>query len=656
MTYITQKITKKILIVLVIVAILCLFVIPTNKVYAASTYTQTLKSGIESFPEEYKSVLEQIQKIHSNWTFEAYYTGISWDTLVLNETTHRKNRVIKSAEASWKCSCGNLASGYVCASKGIVKYYLDPRNFLNEVNIFQFLEISYNEKIHTIDGIKSAVKGTFLDNTVTYKVFEMKEVPVEDSEVTEENTTTETTENVTNKNTVDSTVIVEETPTENLIEEQTETTTEEKQEEVKTELKEVEVEYTKHYAEIILEAAKQSNMSPYSIVTKIIQEVGTKGSSSVSGTYEGYKGYYNFYNLGAYDSGNAIVNGLRYARDKKWNNQYVAIIEGAKEIANSYTNAGQNTAYFYKWDVVGTKILASGETQKVSGSNMFWHQYMTNVQDPTSQSKSLYNTYAKNNVLDKALNFIIPIYDDMPINSNTLPSGLTTDDGDLYYVNCTDGLRVRSTPSTSGTKLDTLSKNTVVAMIERECAEADGYKWDKVRLASGVTGYVASKYLTFKAASTAKPEEPVEPETPEQPDASIPQEPGTTETPDEPKVPENNQEEVSNKFKIEETNIVMVPGVELKDINENATGELKTGGKIKIGDKEYAVVVKGDTNGDGKSSAGDYVLIKNYIMDSTGLEKEEEKSAADVNGDGKVSVGDYVLIKNYIMDGTNFTL
>ena len=70
---------------------------------------------------------------------------------------------------------------------------------------------------------------------------------------------------------------------------------------------------------------------------------------------------------------------------------------------------------------------------------------------------------------------------------------------------------------------------------------------------------------------------------------------------------------------------------------------------------EYKVV-KGDTNGDGESSAGDYVLIKNYIMELTGLEKAEEKSAADVNGDGEVSAGDYVLIKNYIMDGINFNI
>ena len=514
-----KNMSKKVIIVSIIVAILSLFVIPINNVYAATSYKQTLKSGISSFPEEYKKALEQIQKLHPKWTFEAYYTGLPWDTLILNETaTHGRNRVINSSDYSWKCSCGNLASGYVCASEGITKYYLDPRNFLNEVNLFQFLEISYNSKIHTLDGIKKSVKGTFLDNEVTYTLMEKKEVEVEKQIVN--NTVT------SNNNTVGNEII--------------------KIEKVK-EIQDVEVEYKKHYAEIILEAAKQSNMSPYSIVTKIIQEVGTKGSSSVSGTYEGYKGYYNFYNLGAYDTGNAIVNGLKYARDKGWNNQYIAIIEGAKEIANSYTNAGQNTAYFYKWDVVGTKILQSGKTQTITGSDMFWHQYMTNVQDPTSQSKSLYNTYAKNNILDEALNFIIPVYEKMP-KEVSMPSGLTTEDGDLYYVNCSDGLAVRETPSTSGKKIGTLYKNTLVVMLERECKEANDLKWDKVRLSNGVIGYVASKYLTFKSASSKK---------------------------------EYKYEETEDNKNI----IIMTLGITIEKIEGGtAVGEIKTGAKIKIGD------------------------------------------------------------------------
>ena len=538
-----QSITIKV-VFLTLFIILLIYIIPLNKAFAATTYTQTLKSGIESFPEDYQKILKQIQKIDKckNWTFEAYYTGIDWDTVVLNETsTHGRNRVIKTSEDSWKCSCGNVASGYACASEEIVKYYLDPRNFLNEVNIFQFLEISYNSKIHNSAGVKNAVKNSFLDSTITYKVDENGE----------------------------------------------------------------EKEYTKHYADIILEAAEKSNMSPYSIASKIIQEVGRNGSDSVKGTYKGYEGYYNFFNLGAYDTGNAIVNALKYARDKGWNNQYKAIIEGAKELSNSYTNAGQNTAYFYKWDVVGTSILKTGETKQVSSSNMFWHQYMTNVQDPTSQSSSLYNTYAKNGILEENLNFIIPIYNNMP-GSSSRPSELTTNDGDLYYVNCTDGLAVREKPTTSSKSLTRLYKNTVVVVLERECKEADGYKWDKVKLSNGITGYIASKWLTFKATATNK------------------------------------------TYKFEDENIKIVPGTDLAKIGNDAEGELKTGAKIKVNGKEYTAVVMGDTNGDGKVKATDYMRIKNYIMNSSNL-TDSQKHAADVNGDGKIKATDYMKIKNYIM-------
>ena len=423
-----MKINKKVILWITILEIISLLVIPVGQVKAATKYTQTLKSGVSSFPSEYQSALKQIQKLHPNWTFEAYYTGIPWKTVVLNETaTHGRNRVIKTADSSWRCSCGKVDSGYACASEEITKYYLDPRNFLNEINVFQFLEISYNSKIHTLAGVKSAVKNTFLNNTITYTKNNKK--------------------------------------------------------------------YTKAYADIILEAAQKSNMSPYSIVTKIIQEVGSKGSSSVSGTYKGYEGYYNFYNLGAYDTGNAIVNGLKYAKDKGWDNQYDSIVEGSQEIANSYTNAGQNTAYFYKWDVVGTSILKTGKSKTASSSDMYWHQYMTNIQDPTSQSKSLYNTYASNGILDKNLNFIIPVYDSMP-SSNDMPSGFSSGTENLYYVNCTDGLRVRSKASTSGSILTTLYKNTKVQMKTQKYATANGIVWDKIKLSNGVTGYAADKYLT----------------------------------------------------------------------------------------------------------------------------------------------------------------
>lgn len=570
----TNKIVHKMIFLIICMTLLFVLIIPAKPTYAATTYTQTLKTGIDNFPITYQTALQQLKKLHPNWNFEAYYTGLTWDGVVLNETaTHGRNRVIKSSDLSWKCSCENVASGYACASKEIVQYYLDPRNFLNEVNIFQFLEISYNSKIHTVDGVKSVIKNTFLDKEITYLLQEK-----------------------------------------------------EKNEEGQEEL--VDKEYTKHYADIILEAAQKSNMSPYSIAIKIIQEVGTKGSNSVSGTYEGYTGYYNFYNLGAYDTGNAIVNALKYARDKQWNNQYKAIIEGAQELANSYTNAGQNTAYFYKWDVVGTKILKVGETQTVSSSNMFWHQYMANIQDPTSQSKSLYNTYAKNNLLEESLNFVIPVYNNMPDANASMPTGLTTDDGDLYYVNCTDGLAVRKEPTTSATKLTSLSKNTVVVVLERQCKEANGYQWDKIQLANGLIGYAASKYLTFKSAST-------------QQHSSTPQ-----DTP---------VDTSSKEYKIEESNILVIPGITLDKIDKNATGELKTGGKIKLNGKEYTAVVLGDINGDAGIDSADLLAVRKHLLSKTTLTSPYIE-AADINGDNKVDSADLLAIRKQLLGKAKISL
>lgn len=143
---------KKIVTIVIIMCLIAYSIIGLfNFAEAASTYNQYVKSGIEAFPEDYQSYLKEIQNYHPNWTFDAYYTGIDWNELVANETDHGHNRVINSADPLWKCSCGNVATGYACASAGIIKYYMDPRNFLsNDVKIFQFLEISYNEKIHNV--------------------------------------------------------------------------------------------------------------------------------------------------------------------------------------------------------------------------------------------------------------------------------------------------------------------------------------------------------------------------------------------------------------------------------------------------------------------------------------------------------------------------
>ena len=360
---------KKVLLVVVLLCVItALIFVP--QIVSAAQYTQYIKSGISAFPADYQEKLKALSQKYPNWNFQAYYTGIDWNELIEKErgnedindpnTIHR-NRVNANSDLSWK-HCDFEANGYACASDAIVAYYLDPRNFLNEQNIFQFVESSYNEKQQTVETIQKTVEGTFLDTTITCKDFNGNDV-------------------------------------------------------------------TMSYAQMIVEAAKQSNVSAFYIKSKIVQEVGVNGSGSVSGTYPGYEGYYNFYNYGAHDTGDPIANGLAYAKDQGWDSQYKAIIGGANLIGKQYIEAGQNTAYFNKWDVVGTKILKDGESQVVNEEDLFWHQYMTNIQDPTNQSYSNYELYK--DILNNEITFIIPVYNNMP-ESNPQPHDIKLESISLY--------------------------------------------------------------------------------------------------------------------------------------------------------------------------------------------------------------------------------
>lgn len=564
----SSKIKQKIIIIMILLIFTysIFSVFRTSQAYSIN-YTQTVKSGIDAFPESYKTYLRNIQEQHPKWTFDAYYTGISWSDLVTYETDHGHNRVINSADPLWKCSCGNVESGYACASSGIIKYYMDPRNFLDsDKKMFQFLESSYNNN-YKVEVVQSIIKNSFMKGNVTFKK-DGKDV-------------------------------------------------------------------TMSYAEIIMDAASKSQMSPYAIAIKILQEVGTAGSNAVTGTYtftyidgKQYSGYYNFFNYGAYDTGSAVTNGLCYAKDRGWDTPYKAIVEGAGKYGADYNAKGQNTIYFTKWDVVGTKILKPGQTQTVTASNtssnqLFRHQYMTNIQDPNSQSSRLYNTYSDNDILEEALNFVIPVYNDMP-DSNKLPSTLDDLEGDLYYTTGTD-IMVRKEPKISGARVDCITKkDTIVTVLERKTAHNDGLDWDKVKLSNGKVGYMASKYLEPCGNSN-----------------------NSNNTKKAQIINDNTIKAISNinvKTLVDELKItnyeIVRDGNKKSDTDLVGTRDIL---KDKSNNKEYVISVIGDMNGDGKVTPADStVVLRSYV----GLSQTENsvKLAGDVNGDGKITPADSTII------------
>ena len=56
-------------------------------------------------------------------------------------------------------------AGWVDSSRQAVEYSMDPRNFLNEVRIFQFEALSFSEHTNNIDGVEKILYGTEFYNT-----------------------------------------------------------------------------------------------------------------------------------------------------------------------------------------------------------------------------------------------------------------------------------------------------------------------------------------------------------------------------------------------------------------------------------------------------------------------------------------------------------
>lgn len=164
----------KIIIILTILLIVTVVESIVAPVQAANTYNQVLipatttrKNGIKSFPESYQKVLNKLvdKTGHKNWKFVALYTDIDWNELVSKEHTHLRNTIYKNSSnpSSWYCSCNKEGDkNYFCASQSILEYYLDPRNFLTEITIFQFLDLSNNGSM-SVQKIENLVSGTFLD-------------------------------------------------------------------------------------------------------------------------------------------------------------------------------------------------------------------------------------------------------------------------------------------------------------------------------------------------------------------------------------------------------------------------------------------------------------------------------------------------------------
>lgn len=403
----------------------------------------------------------------------------------------------------------------------------------------------------------------------------------------------------------------------------------------------------KGYADTFAEIGKSLEVSPYHLASRCKQEQGDGKSPLISGTYSGYNGYFNHFNIGAYTTSTAssIINGLEYARKMGWDSIYKSLRGGSEVISDRYVKKGQNTVYFEKFNVV-------------NASNLYTHQYMTNVMAAFTEGNSIGRAYKNKNT---GFVFRIPVYLNMPETA-------------VSFVDRGNPNNWLSALLVSGHSLTPSFQPSITeySLIVAEGTDSVAIEATSVAGKSAVTGTgsyslnYGENRISITCISQAGTSRSYNinivrgQKTPDQP-----------ETPGEGSIIVADNASISTPYHVDEIVTGIAPQTSVDAVLSNIsavncnvkilkadgaenTGIVGTGDKVTVyvnGNvvKQYDIVIYGDINGDGKISNIDLVMLQKQILGIVQLSGAYEK-AADIGRDGRVSNLDIVLLQKHILN------
>ncbi|MBQ8303632.1 MAG: SH3 domain-containing protein [Clostridia bacterium] len=552
----------------------------------------------QGFPESYKPMLRSLHANYPNWVFVADHLEMTWDAAVTNESIVGRSLIENSVDDAWKSKepgaynwetgkyIGLDGENWVAAHKSVVAYYLDPRNFLNSTDIFQFFMQTYVPELQTLEGLKKIAKNTFLE----------KPFP--------------------------------------------------------------ETGYAT-YCDVIMEAAKQSGVSPYVIASMILTEQGTNGQgNSISGTVSGLTGLYNFFNVGASPSSgpysDSVKNGLYWAKGgssnstsymRPWNTRAKAIIGGAIWYFDEYVNpntSGGYTIYYKKFDV--------------KKSPYYTFQYMTNIRGAYIEGSKIKKGYTEQE-LQNSLEFRIPVYKSMP--SAITPFPPKTGDNDNYL----SSLSVKGHSFTTAFDKWT-SEYGVIVDYEVSSVIIEGTKSNSAATVTGL-GQVSlavgiNRFNVVVTATSGEKRTYTIVITRREKEVEKPPEPSIETT-------EYNIGQFITGVDLDTTAEGFIQKLNVKngtaklfnaDGSEKTSGIVGTGNVVKIYDTtgteklSYEVVIYGDVNGDGKLKLSDITKMRSYYVDPEIIKSLPNAvvKAMDVNYSGSFTLADITITRTMWVD------
>ncbi len=120
-------------------------------------------ADVSQFPVSYQSALNKLKAAHPNWIFVPMKVNRNWDDCVA-EQKGNYSWIYYNQPAEYRGA--QINSQWYYASEEGIAYYMDPRNFLTEANIFQFEQNTYNASYHTQDALQAFLNNTFMKGVV----------------------------------------------------------------------------------------------------------------------------------------------------------------------------------------------------------------------------------------------------------------------------------------------------------------------------------------------------------------------------------------------------------------------------------------------------------------------------------------------------------
>ena len=346
------------------------------------------------FPASYVRPLAVLQFEHRDWVFTPLpVVDLSWNEIVEKECTPAWNLVIRSSWApdEWRALKEKNYTPYYAvdakaydsgawyqASREAIAYFMDPRNFLNERDVFMFETLGFDAASQTREAVERMFSRTFMAQA-TYDGGNQ--------------TFAELVHDIGRRTGVSPVFLAG-----RLASEQGNGSAQ-----AFGTIGDALTVYYTNASDRVGEAA---------IWGKRFTRGNANTTKVMARGRQAYNGYYNFFNFRAYGLGlfeikyNAWVEATAKETCEKyrgpWTTQARAIEGGALKIKERYIDTHRHTRYLQKFSV----LPAAGAFR--------WKQYMQNIAAPLAEARSTSRAYEAADTLDAPYRFLIPVYREMP--------------------------------------------------------------------------------------------------------------------------------------------------------------------------------------------------------------------------------------------------